>query len=75
MRAGKNRVSAALNYSIISIAVPYGKLAHQRSASLIFMPLWEKETVMLFHVTNEHDHESCPGRDGMGSDAAREAQN
>ena len=29
---------------------------------------------MLFHVTNEHDHESCPGRDGMGSDAARDAQ-
>ena len=29
---------------------------------------------MLFHVTNEHDHESCPGRGGLGSDEARQAQ-
>ncbi len=30
---------------------------------------------MLFHVTNEHDHLTCPGRpDGPGPDAQREAQ-
>ena len=30
---------------------------------------------MLFHVTAEHDHETCPGRaGGMGSDEVREAQ-
>ncbi len=30
---------------------------------------------MLFHVTNEHDHLTCPGRaDGPGPDALRESQ-
>ena len=30
---------------------------------------------MLFHVTAEHDHETCPGRaSGPESDAVREAQ-
>ncbi len=30
---------------------------------------------MLFHVTNEHDHLTCPGRpDGPGPDGQREAQ-
>ena len=30
---------------------------------------------MLFHVTAEHDHMTCPGREGgMGADAVREAQ-
>ena len=30
---------------------------------------------MLFHVTAEHDHETCPGREeGMGGDAVRIAQ-
>ena len=30
---------------------------------------------MLFHVTAEHDHLTCPGREGgMGADAVREAQ-
>ena len=30
---------------------------------------------MLFHVTNEHDHLTCPGRPGgPGPDAQREAQ-
>jgi hypothetical protein len=30
---------------------------------------------MLFHVTAEHDHMTCPGREGgTGSDAVRESQ-
>jgi hypothetical protein len=30
---------------------------------------------MLFHVTAEHDHMTCPGREGgIGSDAVRESQ-
>ena len=30
---------------------------------------------MLFHVTSEHDHMACPGREGgIESDAVREAQ-
>ena len=30
---------------------------------------------MLFHVTAEHDHMTCPGRaEGPGSDAVRDAQ-
>ena len=31
--------------------------------------------MMLFHVTAEHDHQTCPGRaGGPGSDEVREAQ-
>ena len=30
---------------------------------------------MIFHATLEHDHMTCPGRDGgMGADAVRQAQ-
>jgi hypothetical protein len=33
------------------------------------------EGMMLFHVTAEHDHMTCPGRaEGPGSDAVRDAQ-
>lgn len=35
-----------------------------KSPSLVITDM-KKEAVMLFHVTAEHDHETCPGRAGF----------
>ena len=51
------------------------EVSHVNCRSLLRNNSYQKETAMLFHVTAEHDHMTCPGREGgIGSDEVKQFQ-